>query len=71
MTARKSSKALKLSIIGRTAFTDIYDPNTGELIVEQNEEITEDTADKIEDAGIESVAISSVMTCHSRTRHLR
>ena len=44
---------------------DIYDPNTGELIVEQNEEITEDAAEKIEAAGIESVAIRSVMTCHS------
>ncbi len=58
-------ESLKLRIIGRTAFMDIYDPNTGELIVEQNEEITEDAAEKIEAAGIESVAIRSVMTCHS------
>ena len=43
---------LKLRIIGRTSLADIYDPNTGELIVEQA-------------VGIESVAIRSVMTCHS------
>ena len=46
---------------------DIVDPNTGDILVEQNEEILEDAADKIEAAGIETVAIRSVMTCHSRT----
>ena len=56
---------LKLRIIGRTSLTDIYDPNTGDLIVEQNEEITEAATDKISSAGIDAVAIRSVMTCHS------
>ncbi|MBQ2747269.1 MAG: DNA-directed RNA polymerase subunit beta', partial [Firmicutes bacterium] len=59
-------ESLKLRIIGRTSLLDIYDPNTGELIVEQNEEISEAAAEKIEAAGIESVAIRSVMTCHSK-----
>ncbi len=58
---------LKQRIIGRTAFIDITDPNTGEVIVEQNEEIMEDAAEKIEACGIESVAIRAVMTCHART----
>ena len=58
---------LKQRIVGRTALVDIVDPNTGDIIVEQNEEILEDAADKIEAAGIETVAIRSVMTCHSRT----
>ncbi|MFV0518608.1 MAG: DNA-directed RNA polymerase subunit beta' [Aminipila sp.] len=58
-------EALKLRIVGRTSLTDIYDPNTGELIVEQNEEISEDAAEHIENCGIEAVAIRSVMTCHS------
>ncbi|MDR3225913.1 MAG: DNA-directed RNA polymerase subunit beta', partial [Clostridiales Family XIII bacterium] len=58
---------LKQRIIGRTALTDIADPNTGEIIVEQNKEITEDTAALIEAAGIEKVAIRSVLTCHSKT----
>ncbi|MEE0797547.1 MAG: DNA-directed RNA polymerase subunit beta', partial [Anaerovoracaceae bacterium] len=58
---------LKQRIIGRTALVDIKDPNTGEVIVEQNEEILEADADRIEACGINSVAIRSVMTCHSRT----
>ena len=37
------------------------------MIVEQNEEILEAAAERIENSGIESVAIRSVMTCHSRT----
>ncbi|MDR1496300.1 MAG: DNA-directed RNA polymerase subunit beta', partial [Clostridiales Family XIII bacterium] len=58
---------LKQRIIGRTALTDIADPETGEILVEQNEEISEDAAERIEAAGIEKVAIRSVLTCHSAT----
>ncbi|MDR1291920.1 MAG: DNA-directed RNA polymerase subunit beta', partial [Clostridiales Family XIII bacterium] len=58
---------LKQRIIGRTALIDIVDEATGEVIVEQNEEITEEAADRIEAAGIEKVAIRSVLTCHSST----
>ena len=58
---------LKQRIVGRTALVDIKDPETGEVIVEQNEEILEAAAERIENSGIESVAIRSVMTCHSRT----
>ncbi|MBN7774592.1 DNA-directed RNA polymerase subunit beta' [Clostridium aminobutyricum] len=60
-------EALKLRIVGRTSLTDIYDPNTGELIVEQNEEISEIASEHIEACGIEAVAIRSVMTCHSKS----
>ena len=58
---------LKDRIIGRTALLDIYHPETGKLLVEQDCEISEDAAGAIDAAGIESVAIRSVMTCHSRT----
>ena len=58
---------LKDRIVGRTALTDITDPHTGEILVEQDCEISEDVASRIEEAGIESVAIRSVMTCHSKT----
>lgn len=56
---------LKLRIVGRVALTDILHPQTGKVIVEQNEEILEAAAAEIENSGIESVAIRSVMTCHS------
>jgi DNA-directed RNA polymerase subunit beta' len=58
---------LKLRIIGRISLTDILHPQTGEVLCEQNQEITEDIADKIEKVGITSVAIRSVMTCQSKT----
>ncbi len=58
---------LKQRIVGRTAFIDITDPQTGEVIVEQNDEILENAAERIEACGIESVAIRAVMTCHART----
>jgi DNA-directed RNA polymerase subunit beta' len=58
---------LKLRIIGRISLADILHPKTGEVICEQNQEITEDIADKIEKAEITSVAIRSVMTCQSKT----
>ena len=56
----------KKRIIGRVALQDIYAPNSKKVIVKANEEITEDIADKIVSAGIDSVRIRSVLTCESR-----
>ncbi|MBR4020108.1 MAG: DNA-directed RNA polymerase subunit beta' [Firmicutes bacterium] len=58
---------LNQRIAGRTALLDIVHPETGEVIVEQGEEISDEQAESVVDAGIESVAIRSTMTCHSRT----
>ena len=58
---------LKERIVGRTALDDICHPETGELIVGMDEEITEIAAEAIEAAGIEAVPIRSVMTCRSKT----
>jgi DNA-directed RNA polymerase subunit beta' len=57
---------LRDRIIGRVAAERITDPFTGEVIVEANEEITEDRASAIQEAGIEKVKIRSVLTCASR-----
>ncbi|HKS43446.1 MAG TPA: DNA-directed RNA polymerase subunit beta' [Blastocatellia bacterium] len=60
-------ESLRDRIIGRVALVDISDPITGEIIVEANEEITEDLAAQIQLAGgIERVRIRSVLTCESR-----
>ncbi|MDD2215182.1 MAG: DNA-directed RNA polymerase subunit beta' [Eubacteriales bacterium] len=56
---------LNLRIIGRTALMDIKD-GKGNVIVEAGQEIMEEHAEAIEKAGIESVAIRSVMTCKSK-----
>ncbi|MDO4552733.1 MAG: DNA-directed RNA polymerase subunit beta', partial [Bacillota bacterium] len=57
-------ESLKSRIIGRTAMTDVAD-SQGHIIVEAGEEIKEDQAEEITRAGIEAVAIRSVMTCKS------
>lgn len=53
-------------IIGRTSLHNIYDPLMERLIIEAGDQITEDTAKQVEDAGIESVEIRSVLTCESK-----
>jgi len=53
-------------ILGRTSLHNIYDPLNDEVIVNAGEEITEDVAKHIEDSGIDSVEIRSVLTCESR-----
>jgi DNA-directed RNA polymerase subunit beta' len=58
--------ALKERIIGRTAVEDVMAPRKREVIVEADQEITEEIADQIEAAGIESVLVRSVLTCKSR-----
>ena len=45
---------------------DVYDPQTDELIIAAGDEITVDIAKKIEEAGIETVEIRSVLTCESK-----
>lgn len=54
-------------IVGRVSFETIRDPNTDEIIVNRDQLITEDIADRIISLGIGEVTIRSVLTC--RTRH--
>ncbi|HSG99464.1 MAG TPA: DNA-directed RNA polymerase subunit beta', partial [candidate division Zixibacteria bacterium] len=53
-------------ILGRVTLDDVYDPVSDELIISAGSEIKEDEAQRIEDAGIESVRIRSVLTCESK-----
>ncbi|MEO5644871.1 MAG: DNA-directed RNA polymerase subunit beta' [Bacteroidia bacterium] len=53
-------------ILGRTAVHDVYDPQTGDLIIESGSEITEGYAMQIANTAIESVEIRSVLTCESK-----
>ncbi|MGB3006933.1 MAG: DNA-directed RNA polymerase subunit beta', partial [Chitinophagaceae bacterium] len=53
-------------LAGRTSLHDVYDPINDQLIVAAGDEITIDIAKKIEDAGIETVEIRSVLTCESK-----
>jgi DNA-directed RNA polymerase subunit beta' len=57
---------LKDRIIGRFTLERVKHPITGELIVDVNEEITEDVANAIEAAGVETVYIRTVLTCEAK-----
>ncbi len=59
-------ETLRERILGRVSVHDLLAPETGELIVEGGQEITEDIAGAIEAAGIEEVEIRSVLTCESK-----
>jgi len=58
--------ALKKLIIGRTARDNVRNPITDEMIVRENEVITTDAADKIEQLGLESIRVRSPLTCESK-----
>jgi DNA-directed RNA polymerase subunit beta' len=53
-------------ILGRTALEDVKDPYSDHLILQANEEITEDIVRKIDEVGLEMVAIRSTLTCKTR-----
>ncbi|HEX5727406.1 MAG TPA: DNA-directed RNA polymerase subunit beta', partial [Longimicrobiaceae bacterium] len=57
---------LKDRIVGFMAAEDVVDPIDGEVVVEAGAMIDEEAADFIEDAGIQTVRIRSVLTCESR-----
>lgn len=55
--------SIKSQIIGRYAFEDILNLDTGEIIVYKNEMIDEAKADLIVSKGIKEVKVRSVLTC--------
>jgi DNA-directed RNA polymerase subunit beta' len=53
-------------IVGRISLEKVLHPDSNEIIVDVNEEITEETAQKLENLGIERVRIRSLLTCESK-----
>src|SRR5687768_17174659 len=53
-------------IVGRVTVHAVYDPLTEEMIVDANQEITDEIAKKIEETSIEEVEIRSLLTCESK-----
>jgi DNA-directed RNA polymerase subunit beta' len=53
-------------IMGRTSLHDVYDPTSDKLLVSAGEQITEEIGKSIEETGIETVEIRSVLTCESK-----
>jgi len=50
-------------LVGRVAAAPVVHPETGEVIVDRNEEIDEDAVEAIDAAGIDAVFVRSPMTC--------
>jgi DNA-directed RNA polymerase subunit beta' len=53
-------------IIGRYTLERVKHPITGEIIIDVNEEITEEIAAVIDAAGVETVRIRTVLTCEAK-----
>ena len=53
-------------IIGRTALERIVHPDTNQVVVDINEDITEAMAQTLENLGIERIKIRSLLTCESK-----
>jgi DNA-directed RNA polymerase subunit beta' len=58
-------ESLSERIEGRIALDDIRNPLTKEVIVQAGEEITDLLAEEIENSGIETVRVRSVLTCEA------
>ena len=58
--------SLKDRIVGRFTIERVLHPISGEVICDVNEYITDELAQKIEDAGVETVKLRTVLTCESR-----
>ncbi|MEZ5979804.1 MAG: DNA-directed RNA polymerase subunit beta' [Planctomycetota bacterium] len=57
--------SLGQAIRGRTARKTIVDPITDEIVVRENETITEDVAARIEELGVEKMEVRSPLTCEA------
>ncbi|MBQ5781001.1 MAG: DNA-directed RNA polymerase subunit beta' [Spirochaetaceae bacterium] len=57
---------LRERIVGKFALERVFNPMTGEMICDANEYITDELAEKVDEAGIESVKVRTVLTCESR-----
>ncbi|RKX87939.1 MAG: DNA-directed RNA polymerase subunit beta' [Spirochaetes bacterium] len=58
-------ESLKDRITGRFTLERVKHPITGEIVIDVNEEITDELARKIEDIGVETVRIRTVLTCEA------
>jgi len=59
-------QSLSERIVGRVAAGPVVDPNTGEVLVDQEEMIEEDQAAAIEASGVKEVCVRSPLTCQMR-----
>ncbi|MBR2133450.1 MAG: DNA-directed RNA polymerase subunit beta' [Eubacterium sp.] len=66
MDGNRVLEPLEERLVGRYVVDPVVHPETGEVLVDVDKMMTVDDAQKIVDAGIESVKIRSLITCKSR-----
>jgi DNA-directed RNA polymerase subunit beta' len=59
-------QSLSDRILGCVVVDDVFDPVSGEMIVEANTLLSQELANEIEDRGVEKVKIRSVLTCEAK-----
>ena len=59
-------ESLRDRIVGRFTLERVKHPITGEIIIDVNEEITDEIAEQIEEIGVETVRIRTVLTCEAK-----
>jgi len=63
---RKLIQSLHERIRGRVAAESVVDPETGEILVTKGQMIDEETGERLEALGIDTVKVRSVLSCNSR-----
>lgn len=58
-------ESLSDRIAGRFTLEQVKHPITGELLLDVNQEVTDEIAEKVEELGIESVRVRTVLTCEA------
>ena len=53
-------------LVGRYLADDLYDPNTGELLMDRERMVKDEDAKRIVNAGIQSVKIRSILNCEAK-----
>ncbi len=66
MDGNEVIEPLRDRLIGRFVIGDVIHPETGEVIVQDNNMITDDLADAIVNAGIEKVLIRTILECKAK-----
>ncbi|EFW37924.1 DNA-directed RNA polymerase, beta' subunit [Treponema phagedenis F0421] len=59
-------ESLAERIVGKYTLERVVHPITHELLIDVNEYITDEIAEKIEEAGVESLKLRTVLTCESK-----
>jgi DNA-directed RNA polymerase subunit beta' len=59
-------ESLGARVLGRVSLDTVKDPRSGQALVKEGQYLDEETCRKIDEAGLEVLAIRSVLTCESR-----